>query len=67
MLKFWIPHYNTARPHMALGPGVPDPPSIDRDYPHPNSRHRRAESYAVRAKSILGGLHHQYFLAPACA
>src|SRR5450759_1935928 len=67
MLKFWIPHYNTARPHMALGPGVPDPPSIDRDYPHPNSRHRRGESYAVRAKSILGGLHHQYFLAPACA
>ena len=67
MLKFWIPHYNTARPHMALGPGVPDPPSIDRDYPHPNSRHRRGESYAARAKSILGGLHHQYFLAPACA
>ena len=67
MLKFWIPHYNTARPHMALGPGVPDPPSIDRDYPHPNSRHRCGESFAVRAKSILGGLHHQYFLAPACA
>jgi putative transposase len=65
--KFWIPHYNTAPPHMALGPGVPDPPSIDRDYPHPNSRHRLGELYAVRAKSILGGLHHQYFLAPACA
>jgi transposase InsO family protein len=26
ILKSWIPHYNTARPHMALGPGVPDPP-----------------------------------------
>jgi putative transposase len=23
ILKSWIPHYNTARPHMALGPGVP--------------------------------------------
>ena len=27
ILKSWIPHYNTARPHMALGPGVPDPPA----------------------------------------
>ena len=27
ILKSWIPHYNTGRPHMALGPGVPDPPA----------------------------------------
>jgi transposase InsO family protein len=26
MLKDWVKHYNGARPHMALGPGVPDPP-----------------------------------------
>ncbi len=26
ILKLWIAHYNTGRPHMALGPGVPDPP-----------------------------------------
>jgi hypothetical protein len=30
-----------------------------------NSRHRRGESYAVRVNPILGGLHHEYFLAPA--
>jgi len=26
MLKVWVTNYNGARPHMALGPGVPDPP-----------------------------------------
>ena len=25
-LNSWIAHYNGGRPHMALGPGVPDPP-----------------------------------------
>ncbi len=66
IFKSWIPHYNTGRPHMALGPSVPDPLLADFDRPHPNSRHRRAESYAVRGSPILGGLHHAYFLAPAC-
>jgi hypothetical protein len=32
--------------------------------PQAKSRHRRGESYAVHAKSILGGLHHEYLLAP---
>ncbi len=49
---------------MALGPGVPDPPPAYRDYQQPQSRHRREESYMIRAKSILGGLHHEYSLAP---
>jgi transposase InsO family protein len=65
ILKSWIPHYNAARPHMTLGPGVPDPPPAYRNFPHPDSRHRRGESYSVRANPILGGLHHEYFLAPA--
>ena len=67
ILKSWIRHYNTGRPHMALGPGVPDPPPANIDDPHPNSRHRRGESYAVRANPILGGLHHEYSLVPAAA
>ncbi len=67
ILKSWVPHYNTGRPHMALGPGVPDPPLTSLDHPHLNSRHRRGESYAVLANPILGGLHHEYFLEPACA
>jgi transposase InsO family protein len=67
ILKLWIPHYNSGRPHMALGPGVPDPPLTNLDPPHPNSRHPRGESYTVRARPILAGLHHEYFLAPSCA
>jgi putative transposase len=66
ILKSWVPHYNTGRPHMALGPGVPDPPlTALLDHPHPNSPHRRGKSYSVRANPILGGLHHEYFLEPA--
>ena len=65
-LKTWIAHYNGGRPHMALGPGVPDPPVSTIVLPSPPSRHRRGESYAVRAKPVLGGLHHEYSLAAAC-
>jgi putative transposase len=67
ILKSWIPHYNAGRPHMALGPGVPDPPPAWCDYQKASSHHRHGESYAVRAKPILGGLHHEYSLAPSCA
>ncbi len=27
-LKHWVPHYNRGRPHMALGPSLPDPPPL---------------------------------------
>jgi transposase InsO family protein len=67
ILNSWVTHYNTGRPHMALGPGVPDPPLTPVDHPRPNSRHRRGELYGVRARSILGGLHHEYVLAVAGA
>ena len=36
LLKMWAVHYNRSRPHMGLGPGVPDPaappsrPNIER-------------------------------------
>ena len=26
ILHTWVPHYNEGRPHMALGPGMPQPP-----------------------------------------
>jgi transposase InsO family protein len=67
ILKSWVPHYNGARPHMALGPGVPDPPRTHVGHPPAKSRHRRNESYAVGARSILCGLHHEYFWAPVGA
>jgi putative transposase len=67
ILKSWIDHYNGGRPHMALGPGVPDPPDITKAIPEPSSRHRRGDSYAVRGAAVLGGLHHEYSLAAAFA
>ena len=63
LLKAWVQHYNRGRPHMALGPGIPDPPAAVS--PKPSSRHRRGEFYVVQSKSILFGLHHQYRLAAA--
>jgi putative transposase len=27
LLQAWVPHYNAGRPHMSLGPGIPQPPS----------------------------------------
>jgi putative transposase len=64
VLKSWIDHYNHGRPHMALGPGVPDPP------PHlaarlSKSRHRLDDVASVCSKAVLGGLHHEYSLARA--
>jgi putative transposase len=63
ILKSWVSHYNSARPHMALGPGVPDPPPEMRVNLGLRSRHRLCDERAVRAKSVLGGLHHEYFWA----
>jgi putative transposase len=67
ILRSWIPHYNAALPHMALGPGVPDPPLTHVDRLLPISRHRRGETFVVHANPILGGLHHEYVLASANA
>jgi transposase InsO family protein len=63
LLRAWTRHYNRGRPHMALGPGIPDPPLTA--IPHSPSRHRRGGSYAVQAEPILGGLHHEYHLVAA--
>ena len=64
-LRSWIAHYHQGRPHMALGPGVPDPPADAIAPIKPKSRHRLSDFGAVRTNAILGGLHHEYWLAPA--
>jgi putative transposase len=53
--------------HGALGPDVPDPPSELALVPKSRSRHRLAAGALVLAKSILGGLHHEYSLVTARA
>ena len=67
ILRAWVGHYNRGRPHMALGPGVPDPPSGVVPLATQRTRHRIGERLGVRARSVLGGLHHEYRLALALA
>jgi transposase InsO family protein len=65
MLKSWVEHYNRGRPHSRLGPGVPDPPRGAGVVSESESRHQLAVGALVLAKSVLGGLHHEYSLVPA--
>jgi hypothetical protein len=67
ILREWTTHYNQGRPHSALGPGVPDPPTELVEAPKSESRYRLAADARVLVKSILGGLHHEYSLAIATA
>jgi transposase InsO family protein len=67
ILRTWAGRYNGSRPHMALGPGVPDPPPATAVLQATRFRHRMTERVAVRARSVLGGLHHEYLLVPVVA
>lgn len=67
MLKVWVTHYNEARPHMALCPGVPDTPAGAALRANQKSRHHLGERAVVCARSVLGGLHHEYSLASTLA
>jgi transposase InsO family protein len=44
ILRSWVGHYNHGRPHMALGPGVPDPPSDVVPSAKSLTRHRSASA-----------------------
>jgi putative transposase len=66
ILKEWVPHYNAGRPHMALGPGFPQPPS-SLPVPLQRYRHRLPEHLHVVSHAILGGLHHEYWLEEKAA
>ncbi len=61
LLHEWVCHYNAGRPHMALGPGIPQPPPQS-PVPLQTHRHRLPSYLHVVARSILGGLHHEYRL-----
>lgn len=60
-LRSWVEHYNRGRPHMVLGPGVPDPPAAEPSSML-RSRHFLDDFGSVRSKAVLGGLHHEYSL-----
>jgi hypothetical protein len=64
-LKEWKDHCNRGRSHSSLGPGIPD---ADADMPvGAPSRHEFSRDHRVVAKSVLGGLHHEYRLEKAAA
>jgi transposase InsO family protein len=67
ILSLWVGHYNRGRAHMALGPGVPDPPLMVVPPATRLTRHRVDGRFGVRARSVLGGLHHEYLPAPVLA
>lgn len=58
ILKMWVRHYNRGRPHMSLGPGIPDIP--ERPSVSGGPRHQFPKDTRVFAHSVLGGPHHEY-------
>jgi transposase InsO family protein len=61
LLQGWVCHYNAGRPHMALGPGRPQP-LAELPAPLQEQRHRWPAHCRVVARPMLGGLLHEYRL-----
>jgi transposase InsO family protein len=66
ILRDWVAHYNQGRPHMSLGPGIPQPP-VSLPVPLHGPRHRLPAHLRVVIRPILGGLHHEYGLKQKAA
>ena len=62
----WIRFYNASRPHMSLGPGIPQPP-LQLPVPLQDSRHGIPNHLRVVARPVLSGLHHDYRLQEKAA
>jgi len=62
-LREWVKHYNTGRPHQSLGPGIPD--QVAQKLPTSDGMETISKARQIIAKSILGGLHHEYRWAEA--
>ena len=67
ILREWVIHYNGGRPHSALGPGAPGPPREAARVSKLGFRPPLTADPIVLAKSVLGGLHHEYRIAVAPA
>jgi transposase InsO family protein len=61
VLKEWVNPYNEGRPHMSLGPGIPQP-SPELPVSRQPHRHRIARGQRVVARPVVNGLHHEYQL-----
>jgi putative transposase len=65
ILAEWIGHFNAARPHSALGLGIPSPPIGSPPVELRLSRHSMPAGARVTVRPILGSLHHEYALQQA--
>ena len=61
LLKEWVTHYNEGRPHMSLGPGIPQP-RAPLPVSHQVHRHQIPRGQRVVTRSVLNGLHQDYGL-----
>jgi hypothetical protein len=59
ILAEWVTHYNQGRPHLSLGPGIPEPAAVFLSL-QSHDRHSLPQDYKVAARAVLGGLHHEY-------
>src|SRR5204863_4527215 len=52
ILAEWVPHYNQGRPHLSLGPGIPEAPAV---FPalQGRDRHSFAQDCKVVARAVL--------------
>jgi len=66
IMREWVAHYNQGRPHASLGPGIPDSDSSPRPRPSIH-RHELPANCRIRARDVLGGLHHEYWLEEIAA
>jgi transposase InsO family protein len=58
--QHWMVHDNRGSPHSALGSGIPE--GSQESIPASGHRHELPAGYRVAKRSVLGGLHHEYFL-----
>jgi putative transposase len=66
LLREWVVHYNEGRPHMSLGPGIPQPRPELSVSPQVH-RHQIPTDQRVVSRVVLGGLHHDYELEKKAA
>ena len=58
LLREWVCHYNQARPHSALGPGIPN--GGDEFFDAKGSGHALPDGVRIHKKAVLGRLHYEY-------
>jgi transposase InsO family protein len=66
ILQEWVTHYNEGRPHMSLGPGIPQPRAA-LPMSCQTHRHQLPIGQRVVTRSVLSGLHQEYGLEKRAA